>query len=180
MGTKNSPGKYDCYQNALPDEPMFVLLARDPSAPKLVSAWATIREQAIEDGARPKTDRALVEEADLCANAMEEWRKRNDGAWRQSRAQLAPPAPLPEDVEALAEALHGVPLRSVARLVLADRQRAVEAEREKAMAQILEFAQRWRDDAFDAAAEIAERYGSPEIADDIRALGRARGAAQEG
>lgn len=29
MGTKNNPGAFDCYANAEPDEPMFVLLARD-------------------------------------------------------------------------------------------------------------------------------------------------------
>jgi hypothetical protein len=28
MGTKNVPGKFDCYANALPDEPTFVLLGR--------------------------------------------------------------------------------------------------------------------------------------------------------
>ena len=26
MGTKNNPGKFDCYANAKPDEPLFVLL----------------------------------------------------------------------------------------------------------------------------------------------------------
>lgn len=43
MGTKNNPGKFDCYANAKPDEPLFVLLARDPLAPFLVSMWAAIR-----------------------------------------------------------------------------------------------------------------------------------------
>ena len=28
MGKEN-PGRFDCYANALPDEPMFVLLARE-------------------------------------------------------------------------------------------------------------------------------------------------------
>ncbi|HAW11807.1 MAG TPA: aspartate decarboxylase, partial [Chloroflexi bacterium] len=31
MGTKNNPGKFDCYDDAHPDEPMFVLLGRDPA-----------------------------------------------------------------------------------------------------------------------------------------------------
>lgn len=26
MGSKNNPGKYDCYEAADPDEPMFILL----------------------------------------------------------------------------------------------------------------------------------------------------------
>jgi hypothetical protein len=30
MGTKSNPGPFDCYAKAEPDEPMFVLLARDP------------------------------------------------------------------------------------------------------------------------------------------------------
>lgn len=30
MGTKSNPTQFDCYANALPDEPMFILLARDP------------------------------------------------------------------------------------------------------------------------------------------------------
>lgn len=33
MGTKNNPGAFDCYANAEPDEPMFVLLGRDKHAP---------------------------------------------------------------------------------------------------------------------------------------------------
>lgn len=36
MGTKNNPGTFDCYANAAPDEPMFVLLGRDKHAPLLV------------------------------------------------------------------------------------------------------------------------------------------------
>lgn len=43
MGTKNNPGKFDCYANAEPDEPMFVLLGRDRHAPALVTIWAALR-----------------------------------------------------------------------------------------------------------------------------------------
>lgn len=48
MGTKANPGEFDCYANAAPDEPMFVLLARDPIAPFLVSIWSSIRMDDIE------------------------------------------------------------------------------------------------------------------------------------
>jgi hypothetical protein len=65
MGTKNNPGTFDCYANAEPDEPMFVLLARDPAAPYLVRRWA---------GLRP-SDRAKVIEAMECADSMDAWRK---------------------------------------------------------------------------------------------------------
>lgn len=43
MGTKNNPGKFDCYAKAEPDEPMFTLLGRDPQAAHLVSVWSKIR-----------------------------------------------------------------------------------------------------------------------------------------
>ncbi len=48
MGTKNNPGKFDCYANASPDEPMFVLLGRDRLASHLVSIWSKIRMGDIE------------------------------------------------------------------------------------------------------------------------------------
>lgn len=85
MGSKNEPGKFDCYENALPDEPMFVLLARDPSAPDLVDAWATERKREIDRRYRPESDQALVDEAIQCAAKMRHWRVVNNGAWRTSR-----------------------------------------------------------------------------------------------
>lgn len=82
MGSKNNPGTFDCYHNALPDEPMFILLARDPSAPQLVDEWATERQRQIEKGYRPKSDQAMVDEAIRCAANMRHWRVVNNGAWR--------------------------------------------------------------------------------------------------
>ncbi len=69
MATKNNPGKFDCYANALPDEPMFILLGRDRHAPDLVRAWADSREKAGEDPVK-------VAEARQCADAMDRWRVR--------------------------------------------------------------------------------------------------------
>ena len=66
MGTKQSPGEFDCYASAEPDEPMFVLLGRDKHAPTLVWLWATLREL---DGENPAT----VAEARLCAAEMLKW-----------------------------------------------------------------------------------------------------------
>lgn len=83
MGTKNNPGKFDCYENALSDEPMFILLARDPNAPRLVERWAALREDSINHGTRPESDRAMVEEARNCALNMRTWRETNDGRWRR-------------------------------------------------------------------------------------------------
>jgi len=68
MGTKNNPGKFDCYQNAEPDEPMFVLLGRDPSAAQLVRMWAYVRQAAENE-----EDLNKIKEALECADAMELW-----------------------------------------------------------------------------------------------------------
>jgi hypothetical protein len=68
MGTKLNPGAFDCYAKAADDEPMFVLLARDPLAPLVVQKWATL---AKGKGA----DLAKVKEANACAEQMRKWRK---------------------------------------------------------------------------------------------------------
>lgn len=66
MATKNNPGKFDCYANADPDEPMFVLLGRDKHAPTLVWLWSVLRELDSEDPAK-------IKEARECAVSMIEW-----------------------------------------------------------------------------------------------------------
>lgn len=86
MATKDNPGKFDCYANALPDEPMFVLLARDELAPSLVRLWATIRDGApshVVDrlvavaheiaAAKSPMNQEKFTEAMQCADAMEAW-----------------------------------------------------------------------------------------------------------
>ena len=91
MGTKNNPGQFDCYANAEPDEPMFVLLGRDRLAPFLVSIWSKIRMGDLEAAgvvftkmafevaplyqAAPDVDKAG--EALNCSLAMFAWRKGN-------------------------------------------------------------------------------------------------------
>jgi hypothetical protein len=83
MGSKTNPGKFDCHANALPDEPMFVLLARDPDFAELVLMWADKRQSAVRCGERPDTDTALVAEARQCALNGARWRKENLGKWRK-------------------------------------------------------------------------------------------------
>lgn len=68
MGTKNNPGKFDCYANAAPDEPMFVLLGRDRHAAALIRLWALMRHRDGED-------EAVVAEALQCADAVDGWRR---------------------------------------------------------------------------------------------------------
>lgn len=72
MGTKTAPGRFDCHAAAEPDEPMFVLLARDPSAPKLIQQWAENR--AIESS---EEELDKVHEARMCAEDMRAWRFAN-------------------------------------------------------------------------------------------------------
>ncbi len=93
MPTKQNPGERDCYARALPDEPYFVLLARDPSAPFLVRDWAETRNDQIEVRAKPESDRPMVQEAIALADAMTAWRVANDGKWRE------PPAPVDAALE---------------------------------------------------------------------------------
>ena len=68
MGTKNNPGKFDCYANAAPDEPMFVLLGRDRHAATLVRVWALLRSREGEDEAK-------IAEALKCANTIDDWQR---------------------------------------------------------------------------------------------------------
>jgi hypothetical protein len=85
MGTKLKPGTFDCYANAKPDEPMFILLARDPLAPILVKLWADLREHAAGNPSK-------VAEARMCALAMKQWRQTQ---------QADPPASAEEPIELL-------------------------------------------------------------------------------
>ena len=79
MGTKLKPGKFDCYAKAAPDEPMFVLLARDPLAAILVRLWADLREHASGNPSK-------VFEARTCAIDMEKWRLRSLKAAKQPQS----------------------------------------------------------------------------------------------
>ena len=83
MGTKLQELRDGCFAAAMDDEPMFVLLARDPSAPWLARKWADEREAQIRTGRKPASDMSKVQEARACADNMERWREANDGAWRK-------------------------------------------------------------------------------------------------
>jgi hypothetical protein len=83
MGTKLQELRDGCFARAMDDEPMFVLLGRDPRAPTLVRDWATQRRADISLGKRPAADMDQVNYAFELADQMESWREVNDGAWRQ-------------------------------------------------------------------------------------------------
>lgn len=65
MSTKLDPGAYDCYAKAEPDEPYFMLLARDPHAAVLVNLWAAMRRLN-----KNPDDADKIAEAEKCANQM--------------------------------------------------------------------------------------------------------------
>lgn len=81
MGTKTEPGEHDCYGEALPDEPMFVLLARDPDFKDVVEYWAWKRLHRYVHSNMESGDEAQIEEAMKCAAAGDRWRKDNLGKW---------------------------------------------------------------------------------------------------
>ncbi len=64
MGTKENPGAFDCYTRAEPDEPMFVLLGRDPASAILIEAWIALRAN---------DDPAKLVEAKACADDCYAW-----------------------------------------------------------------------------------------------------------
>jgi hypothetical protein len=89
MASKNNPGAFDCFGDAHPDEPLFVLRSTDVTAPFLVRAWQYLRAGQIDlamaemvdaakalkvAGKKPKplSDPKLAE-ARACAVAMFDW-----------------------------------------------------------------------------------------------------------
>lgn len=87
MATKNNPGPFDCLTKAEPDEPMFILLARDELAPSIVRIWTLIRDDAplseIQGhvqiarelaSVKSRMSHAKFDEAMNCALSMEEWK----------------------------------------------------------------------------------------------------------
>jgi hypothetical protein len=87
-------GLFHCLDRALDGEPVFVLLARDPSFGKLVRAWADERQAAIRAGDRPHVDMNQVREARNFAEDGEKWRRDNLYAWRRHHP-LPQPAAVP-------------------------------------------------------------------------------------
>lgn len=91
MSTKSKPGPFDCYGKLLPDEPYFVLMARDPMAPIYVRRWAIER---LANG--PGPDDVQASDALVCAVTMIEWREANVNfgsipTWRRPETAKAAP-----------------------------------------------------------------------------------------
>lgn len=72
--TRTNPGPVDYHALAEPDEPMFVLLARDPLAPVLVRLWAELRAATeIPNRAEMLKRQHAIE----CADQMDAWRTKH-------------------------------------------------------------------------------------------------------
>jgi hypothetical protein len=91
MGTRANPGKYDCHAAAQPDEPIFVLLARDPAAPAAIEDWADLRAKMVRHGDRPETDWDMIGEARIVAQEMREWRRDNRAVSGAPVSEVEPP-----------------------------------------------------------------------------------------
>lgn len=63
-----------CFYRALDDEPIFVLLARDPAAADTIRHWVTLRHAMIGRGEKALEDHAKLDEATETAGAMVAWR----------------------------------------------------------------------------------------------------------
>jgi hypothetical protein len=82
--TKDNPGAYDALEKAAPNEPIFVLLARDHAAPFAITEWARVRRnRAIHDHpdnpSEQDTELLRAEfmqcgEAEAVAMEMTDWR----------------------------------------------------------------------------------------------------------
>lgn len=76
--TKLYPGEFDCYGKALWDEPIFVLLGRDPFAPALVRRWAN---WAVLNGKDPEQ----VACAFAIADQMDRFREKGPEHWHNQQ-----------------------------------------------------------------------------------------------
>ena len=89
---------FSCLDRAMPGEPTFSLLARDPSFGHMVRGWADERERAIDAGDRPADDRQQVQEARDIATAGEKWRREHLYEWRRQPHSPVPPERRPEEM----------------------------------------------------------------------------------
>lgn len=71
--TKTHPGMFRCYEAALPDEPMFVILGRDPAGPATLEFWAQerVRQQKVHERDDQDRIKAAIDEA----KDMATWRQ---------------------------------------------------------------------------------------------------------
>lgn len=74
--------EFDCVP--IEGEPHFTLLARDPQFTDLINTWIKRREADMYCGLLPQEDFAKVTNAKIIASSGADWRRKNNGAWRQA------------------------------------------------------------------------------------------------
>ena len=72
MSTKEQPGPFDAFAKLAPDEPYFVLRAKDISAPATIEAWVRFRRGSPSKAAKAD-EAARLTEALACAAQMRDW-----------------------------------------------------------------------------------------------------------
>ena len=93
-----------CFYRALDDEPIFVLLARDPCFAETIRAWETSRQALIGRGEKPQGDHPMLLEALATATAGVAWRNESTdptngydaGQHARWHGEAAPPRQLVE------------------------------------------------------------------------------------
>lgn len=94
MGTMTKPGRFDCLAKIMPDEPFFLLMARDLCAPKAVRYWAVQRRNYLQAGTiKYDDDVAQIYEAEQTSYDMEKWYAENATGRSVPRWRTFKPAP---------------------------------------------------------------------------------------
>ncbi len=75
MTNKNHPGPFNCYAAALPDEPIFVILGRDPAAPRAMREWS--KERDLRGKNKTPDDIERIHSVNAQIQEMIVWRDRN-------------------------------------------------------------------------------------------------------
>ena len=93
MSTRNNPGPFNCYAAALPDEPVFTVLARDPAFPATLAFWKEQRVSLGKDQSDDDIQRLLAIPNEIAKGVA--WRAKNldpvgDGipSWRLPRGAV--------------------------------------------------------------------------------------------
>ncbi|WLJ71167.1 hypothetical protein [Sphingomonas phage Carli] len=81
-----------CFYRALDDEPVFVLLARDPCTPEAIRWWVTLRQALIGRGEKPLEDHGMLADALATATDAHIWRTEatDPTKWRPERWHVEP------------------------------------------------------------------------------------------
>ncbi len=75
MSTKANPGKFNCWAAAMPDEPVFTILGRDPAFPATVAFWKMERQRLGKNETDDDMSRLLAIPREI--QSAVDWREAN-------------------------------------------------------------------------------------------------------